>query len=78
MDKALAFTTEEGSRQLVYAAVGGDDKTMRGEYVTSSRVAPVSDYVMSEEGAEAGNRIWVSPFQQINAIVQLKCIPHVG
>jgi len=34
MDMALAFSTEVGSRQLVYAAVGGDDRTMRGGYVS--------------------------------------------
>jgi retinol dehydrogenase-12 len=72
MDKALPFTTEVGSRQLVYAAVGGDDAAMRGAYVSYSEV---SDYVLSDEGAK---RIWVRPSLDGRAMVQLKFVDHVG
>lgn len=63
-EKVLAFTSEEGSRQLVYAAVGergnGAETEFRGSYISSSRVRETSDFVLSEEGAKVQDRIWVS------------------
>src|SRR6267378_2532617 len=40
LDKTIASTSEEGSRQLVYAAVGGkaDEKKMRGAFISWGRV----------------------------------------
>jgi len=60
LDKTVAHTSEEGSRQLVYAAVGGktDEKNMRGAYISGSRVEEVSDFVLSEEGTNVQDRIW--------------------
>jgi len=60
MEKALALTAEEGSRQLVYAAVGGkeDESKMRGAYITTNSTKEVSDFVLSEEGGRVQNRIW--------------------
>jgi hypothetical protein len=62
MEKALAFTSEEGSRQLVYAAVGerGDESKLRGAYISLSQVRESSDFVLSQEGAKVQDRIWVS------------------
>ncbi|KAF7966700.1 hypothetical protein HWV62_37326 [Athelia sp. TMB] len=58
--KAIAFKTEEGSRQLVYGAVGGADSVdaMRGAYVSAGGVKEVSDFVLSPEGSVVENRIW--------------------
>ncbi len=64
MVKTLAFTAEEGSRQLVYAAVGGSDREeqMRGAFVSKSDIAEPSDFTLTEEGKVMQNRYWVCLF----------------
>ena len=59
INEELALPTEQGSRQLVYAAVAGKEENMRGGYVSFSEVVEVSDYVLSEEGDKVQERIWV-------------------
>jgi len=51
MEKVLAYTSEEGSRQLVYAAVGGrdDEAKLRGSYISLSIIRERGDFVLSEE-----------------------------
>lgn len=63
MEKALARTAEQGSRQLVWAALAESDKhsDLRGAYVSLASVQEPSDYVISEEGQKAQNLLWVSP-----------------
>ncbi|KAF5383770.1 hypothetical protein D9615_003778 [Tricholomella constricta] len=60
MEKALARTTEEGGRQLVYAAVGGaeDEDKMRGAYISSSQVSEASDFAIGPEGKAVQKRLW--------------------
>lgn len=60
--KLLANTSEVGSRQLVYAAIGGteDEAKIRGAFISTSEIREVSDFVLSEEGAKVQDRIWVS------------------
>ena len=57
----LARTTEEGSRQLVWAAVGsaGREFDLRGGYVNKANLEEVSEYVLSDEGAGLQTRLWV-------------------
>lgn len=57
----LAFTTEEGSRQLVWGAVGGVDREneLRGGYVSKGDLKEVSDFVVTEEGRRAQKMLWV-------------------
>jgi retinol dehydrogenase-12 len=57
----LARTTEEGSRQLVWAAVGGVGREfeLRGGYVNRANLQEVSDYTLSDEGAAMQTRLWV-------------------
>jgi retinol dehydrogenase 12 len=64
MEKALAHTTEEGSRQLVWAAVGGagSEDSLRGAYVSSSRVEEPSDILLDEKGRQLQNKVWVRDF----------------
>lgn len=64
MEKALARTTEEGARQLVWAAVGGEDQpdSLHGAYVSLAKVVEPSDYVLSVEGQQHANKIWVCHF----------------
>jgi len=56
----LARTTEEGSRQLVWAAVGGVGREfeLRGGYVNRANLQEVSDYTLSDEGAAMQTRLW--------------------
>lgn len=63
MEKALARTAEQGSRQLVWAALAESDKhsDLRGAYVSLASVQEPSDYVISEEGQKTQNLLWVSP-----------------
>lgn len=61
MEKTLARSTEEGSRQLVWAAVGGANKLddLRGAYISLAAVDEASDYVISQEGQWAQRKLWV-------------------
>ena len=59
----LGRTAEQGSRQLVWAAVGGAGREfdLRGAYVNKADIHEVSDYILSDDGAVAQRRIWVRP-----------------
>ena len=61
MEALLARSTEEGSRQLVWAAVGGAGREfeLRAGYVSKANLQEVSDYVLSDEGAAVQTRLWV-------------------
>jgi hypothetical protein len=62
----LAHSAEEGSRQLVWAAVGIPQekdqtlKDLRGAYIHQSHIDEPSDYVLGEEGKKRENKLWVS------------------
>jgi len=59
-EKFLAYTTEQGSRQLVCAALGGKDDPdkMRGAFINLGAIQEVSDFVISEEGKNVQERTW--------------------
>ncbi|KAG6879361.1 hypothetical protein C0992_003279 [Termitomyces sp. T32_za158] len=61
MEKTMVRTTEEGSRQLVYAAVGGKDNEdqLRGAYISLARVSEASDFAISQEGHTVQEKLWV-------------------
>jgi NAD(P)-dependent dehydrogenase (short-subunit alcohol dehydrogenase family) len=56
----LARTTEEGSRELVWAAVGGAGREfeLRGGYASMANLQEVSDYALSDEGTVVQTRLW--------------------
>ena len=60
--KLLARTTEQGSRQLIWACIGGKDNIgqLRGAYISSMEVREPSDSVISEEGKGAQDKLWVN------------------
>ncbi|KAJ3507672.1 hypothetical protein NLJ89_g6172 [Agrocybe chaxingu] len=60
LDPLLARTTEQGARQLVWAAVGakGEEDSLRGAYVSLAAVSEPSDYVISKQGREDQNKLW--------------------
>jgi hypothetical protein len=58
----FARTAEEGSRQLVWAAVGIPDgglEKLRGALIDLSGVDEPSDYVLGEKGKEREDKLWV-------------------
>ena len=61
LERLLARTPEQGSRQLVFAAVGGrdDEENMKGAYINRGRAVEVSDFVLSDEGHRMQDVIWV-------------------
>lgn len=60
-DRFLSWSTERGSRQLVFAALGNKENPneLKGSYITSSRVVEPSDYVISDEGDKVQKQLWV-------------------
>jgi hypothetical protein len=62
METLIGWSTERGSRQLIFAALGNSDKPweMKGAYISSSEIVEPSDYVISEEGAKVQKQLWVS------------------
>ena len=62
MEVLLARTTEQGSRQLIWACIGGKDNVeeLRGAYISSMQVRESSDFAVSEEGNRAQTKIWVN------------------
>ncbi|KAF7299129.1 hypothetical protein MIND_00861400 [Mycena indigotica] len=65
MERAIALPTEIGSRQLVWAALGMENKPLglKGEYISLEKVEEVSDYILSPEGATVQERIWTELVQ---------------
>jgi NAD(P)-dependent dehydrogenase (short-subunit alcohol dehydrogenase family) len=70
MELLLAHTAEEGSRQLVWAAVGGAgrESELRGGFVSSADLQEVSDYVLSDEGAVVQTRLWDESVEILSSI----------
>ena len=66
MDLAFGRTAEQGARQLVWAALGPDGKEgrhvswVRGAYVSTQGIKEPSDFVISQDGGRAQEKIWVS------------------
>jgi len=56
----LARSTEQGSRQFIWACIGGKDNVeeLRGAYISSMKVQEPSDSVVSEEGKRAQTKLW--------------------
>jgi retinol dehydrogenase-12 len=55
-----SYTIEQGSRQLVWAAVGGREADLKGAYIWLAEVNEPSDVVLGEAGKVAEDRVWVS------------------
>ena len=59
----MAHTTEEGSRQLVYAAVGSPENPdmLNGQYIKLwNEIEEVNDHCLGAEGRERQDKLWVS------------------
>lgn len=66
LKKALARTTEYGSRNLVYAGSAGAET--HGKYVSDCDVEEPAQFVRSEEGKVAQRRVWAELSQKLEAI----------
>ena len=62
MELVLARSSEKGSRQLIWACIGGKDniEQLRGAYISSMQIQEPSDFVVSEEGKRAQTILWVN------------------
>jgi retinol dehydrogenase 12 len=62
LEAMVAHTSEEGARQLIWAAIGGQgrEEELRGAYTSESDIVEPSDYVLGEQGKVIQDRIWVS------------------
>ena len=65
LDFTLGRSSEKGSRNLLWAALGPDGKEgphlryMRGEYVMNTGLHEPGDNVMSKAGYELQEKLWV-------------------
>jgi NAD(P)-dependent dehydrogenase (short-subunit alcohol dehydrogenase family) len=61
-EKHVPHTSEEGARQVIWAAVGGQGREdeLKGAYITESNIVEPSDYVLGEQGKAIQDRILVS------------------
>ncbi|KAG2112708.1 uncharacterized protein F5147DRAFT_632379 [Suillus discolor] len=68
--RLLAWTAEQGSRQLIFAAVGGRDneENMKGGYVSLGRIVEVADFVLSDEGHKMQDTIWNETIDILNRV----------
>lgn len=58
---SISLSSEEGSRQLVYGALGkrDDEEGIRGQFVMNSEVIAPSKFVLGEDGKRLQERYWV-------------------
>ena len=58
----MARSTEQGSRQLIWACIGGKDNIdqLRGAYISSMQVREPSDSVVREKGQRTQTKLWVN------------------
>lgn len=74
LEAVVGRTAEQGSRQILWAALGPDAsqgelaKDMQGAYVSASMVKEPSDFVISDEGKVAEERIWVSVYVSLSLV----------
>ncbi|KAG2139821.1 uncharacterized protein EDB93DRAFT_1090014 [Suillus bovinus] len=69
-ERLLAWTAEQGSRQLVFAAVGGRDneENMKGGFVNLGRLVELSDFELSDEGHKMQDTIWNETIDILNGV----------
>jgi hypothetical protein len=71
-ERLLAWTSEQGSRQLIFASVAGqdDEEKMKGGYVSCGHLIEVADFVLSDEGRRMQDIIWVGVVHQFTLYLQ--------
>ncbi|KAJ3843260.1 hypothetical protein EV361DRAFT_884869 [Lentinula raphanica] len=66
MEDEFGYTSEEGSRQIIYAAIGGKDQELRGAFTSYSQVLEISDWMLSDEGKKAEEKTWTEMLEVLN------------
>jgi retinol dehydrogenase 12 len=61
LEKEYGWTGEEGSRVLVFAAVGmqGREEEMKGQYIDNTDICEVKETIYGEEGKRTQQALWV-------------------
>ncbi|KAE9392292.1 NAD(P)-binding protein [Gymnopus androsaceus JB14] len=59
MEDESAYTSEEGSRHIIYSAIGGKDKELRGAFMSYLEPVEISAWMLSDEGKKAEDKTWV-------------------
>jgi NAD(P)-dependent dehydrogenase (short-subunit alcohol dehydrogenase family) len=70
MEKALARSTEEGSRTFVWAAIGAEEKKdeLRGAYISLMEVNEPSNFVVGEQGKVAQEKLWDNLIEELTKV----------
>ncbi|TFK23420.1 retinol dehydrogenase 12 [Coprinopsis marcescibilis] len=70
MEWFMAWTAEQGSRQLVWAALAKADdiQAMKGAYVCYTKITEPSDYSISKEGLSAQGKIWANMIEELSRV----------
>jgi hypothetical protein len=78
MANLLAWSAEEGSRQLVWSAIGlpenGSLDAMRGAYISRASIEEPSDFVLGEEGKKREDKLFVSSDHWCLSITDITCL----
>ena len=81
----IARTSEQGSRVLLWAALGPDGQggdnveSLKGAFVMNASARESSDYVLSLEGKDAQEKLWVSPMSCLRLLdyALISCVDQV-
>ncbi|KAL0571121.1 hypothetical protein V5O48_010840, partial [Marasmius crinis-equi] len=70
MKANLAYTSEEGGRQLLYAAIGERDKEdqVRGAWLAYSEILECSDFILGEEGQKLQGKVWKEVLEVVGSV----------
>ena len=62
VDATISWSAERGSRQLIFGALGYEEREddLKGAYISSSKIVEPSDFIISDEGKAVQKRVWVS------------------
>ncbi|KAF5326302.1 hypothetical protein D9611_000458 [Ephemerocybe angulata] len=70
MEKLLAWTTEEGSRQIVFAAVGkySNPDELHGAFINLHEVVEASDHVIGDDGKRRRDILWTDLIHELTKV----------
>ncbi|KAF9447064.1 NAD(P)-binding protein [Macrolepiota fuliginosa MF-IS2] len=87
LELVFGRTAEQGSRQLIWAAVGtpkGDEgalDNLKGAYISFADIHPPSDFVLGEEGKKKEDKLWndlVSTLEKVDPRVSDVVAQHLA
>ncbi|KAF9069755.1 short-chain dehydrogenase [Rhodocollybia butyracea] len=58
MEDQIAYTSEEGSRLILHAALAGRNEEIRGTFLSYLKPHELPDHMLSEEGKRTEDKIW--------------------